>query len=59
MVLCGTIGVEFWFCLGGSYLVTLRGVQGKFLKLGALKLHFQHSGNTFREIFYILKTTFY
>ena len=30
-----TIGVEFWFCLGGSYLVTLRGVC---LKLWALKL---------------------
>ena len=60
------IGVEFWFCLGGgSYLVTLRWVRGhapgKFLKLGALKLHFQHSENTFSEIdiFYIFKTTFY
>ena len=39
--------------------MTLRGVQGKFLKLGGLKLHFQHSGNTFGEIFYILKITFY
>ena len=24
---------------GGSYLVNLRGVQGKFLKLGALETH--------------------
>ena len=35
------------------------GGPGEILKLGALKLHFQHSGNTFSEIFYILKTTFY
>ena len=27
--------------------------RGKFLKLVALKLHFQHSENTFGEIFYI------
>ena len=34
--------------------MTLRWVRGhapgKFLKLGALKLHFQHSENTFSEI---------
>ena len=49
------IGVGFWFCLGGSYLMTPRGVQGhtpgKFFKLGALKLHFQHSEDTFSEFF--------
>ena len=41
-----TIGVEFWFQLGGSYLVTFLGRvagPGKFLKLGALKLHCQDS----------------
>ena len=32
---------------------------GKFFKLGALKLHFQHSQNTFGEIFHVFKTTFY
>ena len=46
-----SIGVGFWFCLGG-------GAHVKFSKLGALKLHFQHPENTFGEIFYVLKTTF-
>ena len=53
------IGVEFWFYLGGgggdSYLMTPRWVRGyapgKFLNLGALKLHFQHPENTFGQIF--------
>ena len=60
------IGVKFCFCLGGSYLVTRReggGVRGmrpeRFLKFGALKLHFQHSENTFGEIFYIFRTRFH
>lgn len=39
--IAGIIGVEFWFSLGGSYLVTPRGSggipPGKFLKLRALK----------------------
>ena len=34
-------------------------LPGKIVKLGALKLHFQHSENTFGEIFYIFETTFY
>ena len=40
---------------GGLILMTPRGVQGhtpgKFFKLGALKLHFQHSEDTFSEFF--------
>ena len=46
---------------GGSFLVTPKkgACPGKFLKLRALKLHFQHSENTFGEIFYIFKTIFY
>ena len=56
--------IEFWFCLGGGLiLIVSYRVRGhtaeNFLKLGALKLHFQHSENTFGEIFYIFKTTFF
>ena len=47
-----SMDVEFWFCLGSSYLVTPRGVRGipPPQKLGALKLHLQHSENSFGEI---------
>ena len=58
--------IEFWFCLGGRGLILSVSYGGpgaypaeNFLKLGALKLHFQHSENTFGEIFYIFKTTFF
>ena len=37
-ILLFTMGVGFWFCLGGG------GGGGSYL--GVLKFHFQHSGNT-------------
>ena len=39
--------------------MTLMGGPGEIFKIGGSEITFQHSGNTFGEIFYILKTTFY